>query len=156
MAGQLSVEALAVRDPHATPLEPVLLARGIRLTEQRRAILSVIESAPHCGNVGVIYRRAQKLNPRINRATVYRTVALLKRQGVLSECGLARPCPLGTSSAALVVGNQVRMRCLACAKTIEFDCCLLGELAKCIEKDCHFRIVTAQLDIRGYCQECRT
>jgi hypothetical protein len=33
---------------------------------------------------------------------------------------------------------------------------MLGELAKFFEKDCYFRIATAQLDIRGYCRECRT
>lgn len=155
-AVQLNGEAPSVRDDHAGSIERELLARGIRVTDQRRAILRAIGLAPHCGNVGVILRRAQRLNPRINRATVYRTVALLKRHGVVSACGLAGTCRLQASSPAAVSGNQVRMRCLSCAKAIEFDCCMLGELAKFFEKDCYFRIATAQLDIRGYCRECRT
>lgn len=155
VANHLGIEALPARDGHGDSLERVLLARGIRLTEQRRAILQVIELAPQCGNVGVICRRARKLNSRINRATVYRTVALLKRHGVLSDCGHARPCTAGMSPAALVEGRQIRMKCLGCGKAIEFDCCLLGELAQSIERDCYFRVVTAQLDLEGYCRECR-
>lgn len=159
-AGQIALEAspeaFSERNLHAKSFEQVLLARGIRLTEQRRAILKVIGQAPHCANVGIICRRAQSLNPRINRATVYRTVALLKRHGVVGTCGLASTCALGVSPSAAAADNQVRMKCLGCTKTFEFDCCLLGEFTACIEKDCKFRISTAQLDLQGYCRQCRT
>lgn len=152
---EASTEALSGRGQHADSFEQVFIARGIRLTEQRRAILKVIGLAPHCANVGVICRRAQSLNPRINRATVYRTVALLKRHGIVGACGLPSTCALGAPSSDTVGGNQVRMKCLGCAKIFEFDCCLLEGFIACIEKDCNFRIATAQLDLQGYCRQCR-
>ena len=62
--------------------------RGIRMTQQRRAILSVIETATKHLDAAQILRKAQKIDPSVDRSTVYRTLGLLKRQGLIDELDL--------------------------------------------------------------------
>src|ERR1700690_3472143 len=56
--------------------------RGIRMTEQRRAILRVMETASKHLDAAQVLRKAQKIDASVDRSTVYRTLRLLKRQGL--------------------------------------------------------------------------
>jgi Fur family transcriptional regulator, ferric uptake regulator len=137
-------------------LERELLARGMRLTQQRRTVLGVIEGAPQCSHVGVIHRRARRINTQIHRVTVYRTLELLKRHGIISEEGIVPDCAKQNSCSNPTECDRIRMKCLDCGKLTEFRSCTFGDLTKCVGRDCQFRVATAILDIGGYCQTCRT
>jgi Fur family transcriptional regulator, ferric uptake regulator len=131
-------------------IERSLLARGIRLTRQRLAVVKVMEETPQCRNVGVILRRARKFNSAIHRGTVYRTLALLERHGMLArEAGCMGSCPFAGEC------TQVQMSCLQCGKKVEFASGSFGDVARCVEKDCRFRVASAVLNLSGYCQDCR-
>ena len=69
-------------------LQAELLARGVRMTRQRRTILGIIETADQHLDVGMILRKARKADPTIDRVTVYRTIKLLKRHGLVDELDL--------------------------------------------------------------------
>ena len=58
---------------------------GLRLTEQRRTIASVLESADDHPDVEELYARASAVDPRISLATVYRTVKLFEEAGILEK-----------------------------------------------------------------------
>ncbi|WP_333829020.1 Fur family transcriptional regulator [Pararhodobacter sp.] len=60
-------------------------ARGLRLTEQRRVIARVIETAADHPDVEALHARASALDPRISIATVYRTVKLFEEAGLLER-----------------------------------------------------------------------
>lgn len=60
-------------------------ARGLRMTDQRRVVARVIESAADHPDVEELYARAAKEDPRISLATVYRTVKLLQEAGILDK-----------------------------------------------------------------------
>jgi Ferric uptake regulator family len=62
--------------------------RGIRMTQQRRAILSVMETASKHLDATQILRKAQRLDAGVDRSTVYRTLQLLKRHGLIDELDL--------------------------------------------------------------------
>ena len=55
---------------------PILRERGIRMTQQRRAILSVMETASKHLDASQILRKAQKIDASVDRSTVYRTLRL--------------------------------------------------------------------------------
>jgi Fe2+ or Zn2+ uptake regulation protein len=69
-------------------LQSQLAGRGIRLTAPRRAILSVIETATKHLDASQILRKARAVDASVNRSTVYRTLDLLKRQGLIDELDL--------------------------------------------------------------------
>ncbi|MGI9391752.1 MAG: Fur family transcriptional regulator [Boseongicola sp.] len=60
-------------------------ANGLRLTEQRRVIARVLESADDHPDVEELYARASAVDPRISLATVYRTVKLFEESGILEK-----------------------------------------------------------------------
>ena len=60
-------------------------ANGLRLTEQRRVIARILESAKDHPDVEELYNRASAVDPRISLATVYRTVKLFEEAGILEK-----------------------------------------------------------------------
>ncbi len=60
-------------------------AKGLRLTEQRRVIAHVLEDATDHPDVEDLYNRASAVDPNISIATVYRTVKLFEKAGILEK-----------------------------------------------------------------------
>ncbi|MAA99102.1 MAG: transcriptional repressor [Stappia sp.] len=66
-------------------LEEQCIAKGMRMTEQRRIIAGVIEGASDHPDVEELYRRAVEQDPRISISTVYRTVKLFEDAGIIER-----------------------------------------------------------------------
>ncbi|MCK0150956.1 transcriptional repressor [Marivita sp. S6314] len=60
-------------------------ARGLRLTDQRRTIATVLQDSDDHPDVEELYARASGLDPNISIATVYRTVKLFEESGILEK-----------------------------------------------------------------------
>ncbi|HMB13763.1 MAG TPA: Fur family transcriptional regulator [Roseovarius sp.] len=60
-------------------------AKGLRMTDQRRTIASVLESSDDHPDVEELYGRASGVDPRISIATVYRTVKLFEEAGIIEK-----------------------------------------------------------------------
>ncbi|MCY3674413.1 MAG: Fur family transcriptional regulator [Paracoccaceae bacterium] len=58
---------------------------GLRLTDQRRAVVSVLEKARDHPNIQDLYERASQIDPNLSIATVYRTVKLLEELDILTK-----------------------------------------------------------------------
>jgi Fur family transcriptional regulator, ferric uptake regulator len=73
----------------STPTDPTLeeacVARGMRMTDQRRTIARIIEGASDHPDVEELYRRAAAIDPRISLSTVYRTVNLFEEAGLVTK-----------------------------------------------------------------------
>ena len=65
-----------------------LRKRGIRLTRQRELLFALINNAHDHLNADQLYELAKKADPKINRVTVYRTLKLLKTEGLIDELDL--------------------------------------------------------------------
>ncbi|GHB26052.1 transcriptional repressor [Pseudovibrio japonicus] len=59
--------------------------KGMRMTEQRRVIADVIQSAEDHPDVEELYRRASGIDPKISISTVYRTVKLFEDSGIIER-----------------------------------------------------------------------
>lgn len=142
----------------ATPgrLQAELMARGIRLTRQRRVILGIIESATKHLDAGTILRKARGVDPEIDRVTVYRTLNLLKRQGLVDELDLLH---LGGQSGHYYerrpARDHIHMACLRCGKIMEFESTLFERLKGQVQRDCGFHIAVVRVEMGGYCASCR-
>jgi Fur family transcriptional regulator, ferric uptake regulator len=66
-------------------IEEKCLARGVRLTEQRKIIAKIMSEAADHPDVDELHKRANKIDKRISIATVYRTVKLLEESGILEK-----------------------------------------------------------------------
>ena len=61
------------------------IAKGLRMTEQRRIVARVIAAADDHPDVEDLYARASGVDPKISLATVYRTVKLFEESGLLDK-----------------------------------------------------------------------
>jgi len=61
------------------------LARGVRLTEQRKIIAKIMSEAADHPDVDELHKRANKIDKKISIATVYRTVKLLEESGIVEK-----------------------------------------------------------------------
>ena len=136
-------------------LQAELSARGIRMTEQRRAILSVIETAKKHLDAGQILRKAQRLNSAVDRSTVYRTLDLLKRHRMVDELDLMHMEGEAHYYERKLARDHIHMACLRCGRITEFVSEIFDSLKQQLERDCRFTIVVARLEVGGYCSECR-
>lgn len=61
------------------------VAKGLRMTEQRRVVARVIAAAEDHPDVEELYARAVAVDPKISLATVYRTVKIFEAAGLLDK-----------------------------------------------------------------------
>ena len=66
-------------------IEQKCLAKGVKLTDQRRVIAQVMSESTDHPDVDELYNRVSKIDPKISIATVYRTVKLFEEAGILTK-----------------------------------------------------------------------
>ena len=75
--------------PFAIHLEKICQDRGLRLTDQRKLIVRLLEETisdtKFHPDVDEIFKRASKIDKKISVATVYRTVKLLEEHGIIDK-----------------------------------------------------------------------
>jgi Fur family ferric uptake transcriptional regulator len=147
--------SIATGIPTTGRLRAVLMSRGIRMTAQRQTILDVIENASQHLDAAQILRKARKLNASVDRVTVYRTLALLKRHGLVDELDLMHVKGEGHYYEQRPKRDHVHMTCLRCASVTEFESDLFERLKEQMQRDCNFHILVSRLEIGGYCKKCR-
>lgn len=146
-------ERINVHEPHGR-LQKELGSRGVRLTRQRRVLLQVMETAQRHLDANEIYERALKLDPRITRVTVYRTIDLLKRHGLIDELDLLHLRGDRHFYESHGPRDHIHVACLRCGKVREFESDLYEQLKRQIADDFHMRITTVRTEVGGYCSDC--
>ena len=68
-------------------IEEKCLAKGLKLTEQRKIIAKVMSSSKDHPDVDELYKRVLNIDPKISIATVYRTVKLFAEEGIVTKHG---------------------------------------------------------------------
>ena len=66
-------------------IEQKCLAKGVKLTDQRKIIAKTMSNSQDHPDVDELYKRASKIDSKISIATVYRTVKLFEEAGILAK-----------------------------------------------------------------------
>ena len=115
-----------------------------------------VETAKQHLDASQLLRRARRLDPQIDRVTVYRTLGLLKRHGLIDELDLMHMQGEKHFYERRPQRDHIHMACLRCGKITEFESDLFDRLKGQIQRDCRFHIVVTRLEVGGYCAQCRT
>ena len=125
---------------------------GYRLTPQRMMILSAIEDSDSHISAEEIYAQVVAKYPHVNISTVYRTMELLKRLGLVTETdlgeGRVRYHPADK-------GHHHHLVCRECGATIDLDESALFPLKNTLLRDYKFVADLRHLAIFGRCTNCR-
>jgi Fe2+ or Zn2+ uptake regulation protein len=124
---------------------------GYKLTLPRLAVIEVLESQPEHLNHNQILAEAQKIYPKVSRATVYRTLELLV------DLNLVRPLYLNDPTQRFVsaTGGHHHLVCSSCGVIIEFDHCTADQLAQELTQKYGFEIHSHLLEFQGICRTCQ-
>ena len=76
---------MVVTEPKPTDNEAQCVAKGMRMTEQRRTIARVLSGSADHPDVEELYRRCAEIDDRISISTVYRTVKLFEDAGIIER-----------------------------------------------------------------------
>ncbi|MBE6051659.1 MAG: transcriptional repressor [Clostridium sp.] len=137
-------------------LKEELKKEGYKLTPQRRAIVdTIVDNEGKHLTAEEIYDEVKKVCPEIGLATVYRTILLLEKIGVVSRLYLNDGC----SRYELVHRDENHRHhhliCEVCNKIIEVEDDLLDNLESSIEKNYGFKILDHVVKFYGVCNDCQ-
>lgn len=133
-------------------LADFIKGQGLRQTGQRKEILEYFFKK--CGHVAPedLYIELRQKYPKIGRATVYRTLKLLK------EADLAEQVEFADGSKKFEhIHNKPHhdhMICLGCGASIEFVNPEIEELQEEMARKEGFTAKKHRLEIYGYCKRC--
>ena len=135
-------------------LQNALRQRGIRLTRQRRVILQVMDAAEQHLDVDQILDRAQKISPEVHLVTVYRTIDLLKKEGLIDELDLLHLRGDRHYYETHGPRDHIHVACLRCGKVREFESRLYEQLKDQLARDCDIRVTVSRTEVGGICNDC--
>jgi Fur family ferric uptake transcriptional regulator len=137
-------------------LQQALGKRRIRLTRQRRVILQVMDDAEQHLDVDQILERAQKIDSGVALVTVYRTIDLLKKHGLIDELDLLHLRGDRHYYETHGPRDHIHVACLRCGKVREFESGLYEQLKQQIARDFNMKVTVSRTEVGGYCAECLT
>ena len=129
-----------------------LSEKGYRLTPQRLMILSAIEGSSDHVSAEEIYAQVAARYPHVNISTVYRTLELLKRLGMVYEINLGEGRIRYHSEGR---GHHHHLVCQNCGAVIDIDESTLSSLRDVLLRDYNFRAELRHVAIFGFCADCR-
>ena len=132
--------------PHRIDLEQLCADKGLRITEQRRVIARVLSDADDHPDVEMVHERANKIDPGISIATVYRTVRLFEEAGILDhhDFGDGR-----SRYEAAPEAHHDHLIDVETGKVVEFVDPELEALQKQIAEKLGYRLVDHRMELYG-------
>ncbi len=131
-----------------------LSLRGIRITGQRKILIETIQDAPGHLDAASLLALARKRDSRVNRATVYRTIELLKKLRLIDELDLMHLDGERHFYEAKTNIDHMHLACFQCGRIEEFTSPLFERLKAEISRRNGFHIRVTRLEIGGRCRQC--
>ena len=132
-----------------------LAARRVRMTAQRRLLVSIIQDSPRHLDAATLLQIARKKDPEIDRATVYRTLALLKNRGLIDELDLMHIEGEKHYYEAKTNRDHCHMACFRCGAIMEYTSSSFEKLKEEMVKQSGFQIRVVRLEVGGFCKGCQ-
>ena len=138
-------------DPAAAETLDALRGRGLRMTPQRRAIVTEVMRAEGHINAPAIARRVARRMPGVNASTVYRTLAVLEEAGILSHSHLEG----GAEYHLADESGHVHLTCSSCGTEEDLSLEEAASLARVVSRHKGFRPDLTHFAISGLCRTCQ-
>ncbi|HSI84701.1 MAG: Fur family transcriptional regulator [Candidatus Methylacidiphilales bacterium] len=131
-----------------------LESRGLRLTTQRMAIIEAAFSTTDHYTAEDLLASAQRIDPSVSRATVYRTLPILVETGLLQELDLGREFKYYDPNYATHPTHN-HLICINCKRILEFEDEALEQRENSIVQSMGFRPTSKHLRVEAACEALR-
>ncbi len=129
-----------------------LRAAGYKLTNPRLRILEILEESDGHITAAELLTRVEARDPSIGRASVFRTLELMIRLGIVWTTVQG-----GSTIHYMLMagGHHHHIVCVRCHRLIEFEDCGLAALIKNLEQEYGVQIDGHLLELYGLCRACQ-
>lgn len=125
---------------------------GYRLTPQRLMVVDAVHAIDRHMSAEEIFDRVRKRYPYANISTVYRTLELLKKLGLVVETDFGEG-RLRYHHAEK--GHHHHLVCRVCGRVTELPESALDDLKGKLSQECGFEAEFRHLAISGVCSKCQ-
>lgn len=131
----------------------ILKREGVKSTKHRNAILLLLEKSEYPLTAEELYISLREKTASINLSTVYRTLDTFVSKKLVIKSNRV------DDGKARYELNQHEHKhhlfCVGCHKLISIEDCPMGELQKVLKKKIDFDVTGHNLEIYGYCHNCK-
>jgi Fe2+ or Zn2+ uptake regulation protein len=134
-------------------LQTKLNQKGFRLTQPRRVVMEILDSAPAPLSPQTIYQNSMEKGEEVGLVTVYRTLELLMDLHMVRRVHGHGGCHGYVSASP---GHFHHIVCQECGKAVEFNGASdLSALVNRIQQQTGFIIDGHLLQLQGICPDCQ-
>ena len=138
----------------AAPLAERLRERGLRLTPQRERVLGAVAALEHATPEEIATWLRAQAGPdgsAPDTSTVYRTLELLERLGLVWHTHLGKGAPVYHAADH----PHLHVVCQSCGEISSADPALLDSAAERLAADLGFTVDVRHIALSGTCRACR-
>lgn len=121
-----------------------------QLTRHQQSILQLLKLLDRPTSAQEIYTQLLDRDYSIGLATVYRSLEVLKLQGLVQN----RAARNGESLYSLAEQGQHYLTCLQCGKSIPMETCPICSIEAQLQRSASFKIYYHTLEFFGLCEPC--
>jgi len=132
--------------------EEFLKSKELKYTSERKSIVKAMFSFHKHFDVEELFEKLRKQGNHISRATIYRTIPLLLKSGLITE---TLRCQDKISYENIFnKKHHDHLLCVKCGKIIEFYNEKIEKLQEEVCRQHNFVPIEHRLGIKGYCEDC--
>ena len=139
------------KDPR--DIEQALISRlrkqGYKLTAQRLEIIRLLARDPSHPGASDILRKVRKIVPRISMSTVYYTLDMMKKEGLIRELEYYDM----DNRYETNVADHINLICTRCRKITDFEG-NVPSFTRAVEKETGFKSKSMRFEYYGRCRNC--
>jgi Fur family ferric uptake transcriptional regulator len=133
-----------------TSLRRTLHQRGLRMTPQRQLVLDAVRELGHA-TPEQICTQVQRSAPAVNITTIYRSLDLLERIGLVRHTHLGHGAPTYSEQEH----EHVHLVCHSCGTVSEIGTDTLDGLVEQLRSTEGFELDATHVALSGLCRTCR-
>jgi Fur family ferric uptake transcriptional regulator len=130
----------------------ILKKTGLKFTKQREIIFSTLYKNPNHLTAEDLYLVIKKQYPELNIgiATVYRTLAMLEENGLISSIQLNNG-----KKFEILKSHHDHLICTSCGRIVEFHNDEIEKLQEKVASESGFKLTNHIMQLYGLCEECQ-
>lgn len=130
-----------------------LNSKGIRVTAMRLAVIETIQKTKKALSPLQIFDLTRKDHPHLGLVTVYRTIEILEKEGLIEHLHHFENCQAVIPRGE---GHQHVLVCKKCGNVVHFDGIDLSTLLQTINKETGFQVQEHWMQLSGVCPNCKS
>ncbi|MET3616672.1 Fur family ferric uptake transcriptional regulator [Peptoniphilus olsenii] len=142
-------------DSRTNQVRKILKENGYKYTDQRAKVYEIfLNNRDSHLTTEDIYKLISEIDPSMGIATVYRTVQLFTKLGILDQIIFDDNIVRYELRIHEQGHRHHHLICIECGKVSEVDVDELEQIEAKIEKNEKFKIIDHTLKFMGYCEDC--